>query len=116
MAIQTGDVPGAFALKDWLDDLPALRGRGMVAAGRPLPGRQGGVSDVLVVAVGSGGMASVLVGSLTSWLKTRGRPKTLKLSVERGKKKIELEMDQTADNAAIVAEILRVFDRDGDGA
>ncbi len=116
VAIGTGSVPDAFALKGWLDDVPTLRGHGTVATGRPLPGRQGGVSDVLVVALGTGGAASVLVGSLTSWLKTRARPRILKLSIERGKKKIELEMDQTTDSAAIVAEILRVFDGNGDGA
>jgi hypothetical protein len=116
VAIRVGSVPDAFALKGWLDDVPALRGRGAVMTGRPLPGRQGGVSDTLVVALGSGGAASVLVASLTSWIKTRGRPKTLKLSVERGKKKIEIEMEQTTDSAAIVAAILRVFEGDGDGS
>ncbi|WP_250033629.1 effector-associated constant component EACC1 [Paractinoplanes maris] len=62
------------ALGEWLRAEDALRGRVRIATPPPTSGSMGALSDGIVVAVGSGGLLTVLVSSLVSWV-TRDRSK-----------------------------------------
>jgi hypothetical protein len=62
---------GSAALLDWLWAEPELRGHVDRDASPPKPGSLGTVTDVLVVAVGSGGVATVLASALVSWIRRR---------------------------------------------
>ena len=112
-ALTTGSPPDAFALKAWFDDVPELRGRSAVDIGPTQVGELGGASDVLVVALGSGGAVSVLVSALVRWFSVRSRPRPLKLTVTQGKKKVSIEVDQTTRSAELIKEILGAIDGDG---
>jgi hypothetical protein len=59
------------ALRSWLSNEKELRGR--ISAGKPTdaPSEMGSVSDVLVVALGSGGALTVLINSLAIWLRNQ---------------------------------------------
>lgn len=116
ITLATGSPPEAFALKAWFDDLPDLRGRSTVQVGPAQVGNLGGVSDVLVVALGSGGAVSVVAGALVRWFSVRQRSHPLKLTVTNGKKKVSIEVDQTTGSADLVTKILRGIDIGDDGA
>lgn len=116
IALATGSPPEAFALKTWFDDLPELRGRSTVEVGPIQVGDLGGVSDVLVVALGSGGAVSVVAGALVRWFTVRRRSHPLKLTVTSGKKKVSIEVDQTTGSADLITQILRAIDDGEDGA
>lgn len=116
-AISAGSKTEAFALKNWLDEIRELRGRSDVVVLPTEPGYQGGVTDVLTVALGSGGAAALLVNALPKWLAMRGKASTLKVKFTRegGMMKVEVEVDQTRDSTALIKEILSAL-KDGDGA
>jgi Effector Associated Constant Component 1 len=113
VALTTGSPPDAFALKAWFDEVAELRGRSTVEVGPTRSGDLGGVSDVLVVALGSGGAVSVVAASLMRWLSARRRSYPLKLTVIKGKNKVSIEVDQTAGSAELITDILRAIDDHG---
>lgn len=115
-AISTGSKLDAFALKDWLDDVRELRGRSEVVVLPTDVGSQGGVTDVLVVALSSGGVVALLVDALPKWLALRRNVGSLKVKVTRqdGRTEVEVEMDQSGDRAALIETILHALE-DGDG-
>jgi hypothetical protein len=59
------------SLREWLSSEPEFRGRVQRDTPPAQPTDMGGLSDVLVVAVGSGGAMTVLLQSLGTWLKAR---------------------------------------------
>ncbi|MFG1891108.1 hypothetical protein ACGFIR_24990 [Micromonospora sp. NPDC049051] len=61
----------ATALLGWLRAEPELSGYVDRDASPPTTGSLGTVTDVLVVAVGSGGIATVLASALVSWIRRR---------------------------------------------
>ncbi|MGW6700026.1 effector-associated constant component EACC1 [Nocardia sp. NPDC055049] len=61
-----------ISLHEWLNHEPELRGKVHTDAhSKPAAGEMGWPVDVLVVSVGSGGAITVLVGSVTTWIRTR---------------------------------------------
>ena len=110
LAIATGDIDAAYELKDWLDDVPELRGRSAVEVGTTPVGHQGAVSDVLVVALGGGGVVTVLAGVLKSWIAAR-QPSRMTVVVRDGKNEVRVEMDQTTQSAELAESILRAIDQ-----
>jgi membrane-associated two-gene conflict system component 1 (EACC1) len=72
-------------LQDWLLNEPALLDcRVSRPPAIPEPGQMGAVSEVLVVALGSGGSGAALAGSLSVWLSTRVNDMTLKIRTQKG--------------------------------
>ncbi|MCW6003722.1 hypothetical protein K1W54_03890, partial [Micromonospora sp. CPCC 205371] len=67
----TGDTAVLEDLQDWLRREPELRGRVRHPPAPVSAGEMGGLSDTLVVALGSGGAISVLLGSVQVWLQRR---------------------------------------------
>jgi Effector Associated Constant Component 1 len=59
------------SLVRWLDGEAQLRGRVSARMAAPGPGEMGAGTEALIVALGSGGAVSVLIGSLSGWLRTR---------------------------------------------
>ncbi|MET8161817.1 hypothetical protein ABZT47_36135 [Sphaerisporangium sp. NPDC005289] len=58
------------ALRRWLDDDPDLLGNVRAQGTPPGPGRLGAL-EVLVAAVGQGGIATALASALVAWLRRR---------------------------------------------
>ncbi|QKW08373.1 hypothetical protein HUT18_20355 [Streptomyces sp. NA04227] len=86
---------GLAELSDWFAHEPELRGRVTADDEPPRPGELGSLTSVLVVAVGSGGVLSVLAASLKAFLalprrsdvriKVEGRPdgRTVEIDAKR---------------------------------
>ncbi|MEU4341490.1 hypothetical protein AB0H00_09500 [Nocardia sp. NPDC023852] len=66
-----GDADELFQLLEWFNDDDELRGRVSLPSNQIRPGQMGDLYDVLVVAVGAGGIAPALARSLTSWFTVR---------------------------------------------
>lgn len=91
-------------LEDWLLDDPGLAGCPITRpAGSPAPGEMGALSDVLVVALGSGGAGATLAGSLSVWLRTRVGDVTLRVRTAQG------EAELTARNASDAEALVTSF-------
>lgn len=91
-------------LEDWLLDDPELAGCPITRpAGSPAPGEMGALSDVLVVALGSGGAGATLAGSLSVWLRTRVGDVTLRVRTPQGE--TELTARNARDAQALVASV-----------
>jgi membrane-associated two-gene conflict system component 1 (EACC1) len=103
--ISVSDNPDASAeirsLFRWLrrdDDLPGTTVR--LAPAAPGPEHMGAASDVLVVALGSGGVGAVLARSLSVWV--QHRTSDLKLTFRGEKGTVELDGKRIKDPAAII--------------
>jgi Effector Associated Constant Component 1 len=73
------------SLEDWLLREPRLADCPItLPPAVPAEGRMGALSDVLVVALGSGGTGAVLAGALTMWLRTRVNDLTIHIHTENG--------------------------------
>jgi outer membrane biogenesis lipoprotein LolB len=83
--------PALESLADWLRGEPDLAGRVRLDAPPPRPGEMGSAVDTLMVAIGSGGVVSVLAASLKVWL-AQPRRSDIRLLIqgEQGQK-IEIE-------------------------
>ncbi|MBF6352926.1 hypothetical protein IU448_28520 [Nocardia flavorosea] len=66
-----GSADDLFQLLEWLNDNDQLRGRVKMPAEKVRPGQMGGLTDVLIVAAGAGGVATALARSLTTWFTVR---------------------------------------------
>ena len=82
---------GVESLSDWFRGEPELAGRLHVTGPIPGEGELGSLADVLVVAVGSGGMLSVLATSLKAWL-AQPRRSDVRIRVQRdGGQMVEID-------------------------
>jgi len=91
-------------LEDWLLDEPGLAGCPVTRPpARPEPGQMGALSDVLVVALGSGGMGVALANSLSVWLRTRVSDVSLRIRTKQGE--VELTASNTKNAAALIEAI-----------
>ncbi|MGY0500878.1 effector-associated constant component EACC1 [Nocardia sp. FBN12] len=84
-----GGTDELFRLLEWFRNDDALRGRVGLPAPRIREGQLGDIYDVLVVAVGAGGLAPALVRSLNSWFTTRRSD--IKLTLERDGVTVEVD-------------------------
>lgn len=100
-----------FRLLDWFRRDDALRGRVSLPTPKVREGQMGDIYDVLVVAVGAGGLAPVLVASLNSWFTTRRSDVQLRL--ERNGIVVELDAKRTNTTQAI-REIQNLLGESGD--
>lgn len=109
-AIEIHDSPDAFAelesLHGWLGNLPDLRGS--LTLGKPDrdPQEMGWLTDVLGVAVGNGGAATALAGSLATWLVSRRSHIKIRVTGPDGRS-TEVDVKQAKGNQADVEAMLR---------
>jgi hypothetical protein len=71
----------------------------------------GALSDVLIVALGSGGLGVSLAASLSVWLRTRVGDLTLRVRTEQGE--IELNARNAKDPEALIKAITPLVSSDG---
>ena len=75
----------SFSLYEWLRSEEELRGLVTLKRGKSAPGKMGELANIITIAVGSGGMASALVGSFSTWLTQRqNRQITVKVTTNNG--------------------------------
>lgn len=71
MISANGSSDDLFQLLEWFNDNDTLRGRVNLPTSRINPGQMGDLANVLVVALGAGGIATALTQSLTTWFTVR---------------------------------------------
>ena len=103
------------SLGDWLQDEPQLRGltRRVGAPTGPTELSGGGVTDLLTVALGSGGVAAILARSLNTWLRTRRPTITLTVSVNGRSATLQahnVDSQQTDETLKILRDVLAATD------
>jgi len=81
---ESTDSEDLYVLCKFLADDPALSGRLDIATTPAKPGEMGSIVEVLEVAVGSGGAVTVLLNSITTWLRNRGTDATIRVSTPDG--------------------------------
>lgn len=108
LTIQTdGTADDLFELREWLSNEDELRGRVSVPPIAIRPGEMGGLSDALMVAVGTGGMGTVLVQSLSSWLTARRSSIAVQLTRPDGTQlSVDARRIKTPEGIAAVKELI----------
>jgi hypothetical protein len=86
----SGAEDGAASLMSWLLAEVDLRGRIRLDGSPPPSGSLGAMTDVLTVAVGAGGSASVLASALVAWIRRRSGNTVIRVTRPDGSS-IELE-------------------------
>jgi hypothetical protein len=100
-----GDLADLKNLEDWLLNDPLLAGCAVtrpVAA--PEPGQMGAVSDVLVVALGSGGAGAALASSLSVWLRTRVGDLSVRIRTDQGE--VEVRTHNVRDAESLIRQVV----------
>ncbi|MGH3707830.1 MAG: effector-associated constant component EACC1 [Pseudonocardiaceae bacterium] len=107
ISAQDGDV--LRSLLEWLRHEDTLRGRVHTAPTPVPPGEMGGVLDVLVVALGSGGAGAALATSVSTWLSQPRRTDVkLTMTAEDGRH-LELNAHRVQDPAALLREVQQLL-------
>ncbi|MCC3767597.1 hypothetical protein [Streptomyces sp. UNOC14_S4] len=99
-----GDSTDTAALWHWLSAERELRGR---VSQVPSPIREtdlGSVTDLLTVAVGTGGAGTVLAGSLITWI--RSRRTAAKITIEASGKRVTLDIATAQDIYPLLQQLL----------
>ncbi|WP_063824903.1 effector-associated constant component EACC1 [Nocardia pseudovaccinii] len=106
----TGGSDELFRLLEWFRGDDALRGRVSLPRTATQEGQMGDLSDMLVVAVGAGGLGPALAMSLSAWLNTRRSD--IRVLVRRNG--VEVELDAKRANAPeLVREIQNLLAEPG---
>ncbi len=109
LSISADDGDVLRSVLDWLRREDTLRGRVRAASAPVRPGEMGGVFDVLIVALGSGGAGAALATSLSTWL-SQPRRADVKLTVTADDgRHIELDAHRVPDPAVLLREVERLL-------
>jgi hypothetical protein len=96
-----GGIDALASLEDWLLADPELASCEVSRpAASPSPGEMGALTDILVVALGSGGVGVALANSLSVWLGTRVDKVTLRIGTQKGD--IELTGHRAEDITTLI--------------
>ncbi|MFJ7334414.1 hypothetical protein ACIQUU_14325 [Streptomyces sp. NPDC101116] len=101
-----------LALIGWLRGGRDLQGRVHVLPAVPAENELGAGLDLLTVSLGSSGIATVLAGSLATWLQNRRTPTKIRISITRADRTLELETGDAAEAEALIQRFL-TDDTDG---
>ncbi|MGW3202137.1 effector-associated constant component EACC1 [Streptomyces sp. NPDC001118] len=93
-------------LADWLQHEPELRGLITFADPEPGPGELGALADALAVAVGSGGVLTVLAASLRAYV-SQPRKSDVRILVRAQGRSVTVEAKRVNDVEALLRETLR---------
>ncbi|GAA3853795.1 hypothetical protein GCM10022227_09150 [Streptomyces sedi] len=105
------------SLRRWLEAEAGLRGAVDVER-RPVgAGEMGALADTLTVAVGAGGVVTVLAGSLSGWLRQRRSDVRVEITASDGRR-VSVTARRVRDAPALIENVLAAEreSRDGDGA
>ena len=98
------------ALGEWLGGEDELRGRIRTVHGPVGDTEPGSVTELLIVALGTGGAGTVLASSLKTWLVTRRT--TAKITVESAGRSVTLNIQTAGEVGPLLEQILKVGDDD----
>lgn len=101
-----GSVDELFGLLEWFNDDDELRGRVRLPTAPIRPGEMGGLTEVLVVALGASGVAPVLARSLTTWFTHRRSDIALTLSAGETELTIDAKRVKTPEVAQALQALL----------
>ncbi len=101
-----------LALIGWLRGERGLQGRVHVLPAAPAENDLGAGLDLLTVSLGSSGIATVLAGSLATWLQNRRTPTKIRISITWAGRTLELETGDAAEAEALIQRFL-TDDTDG---
>jgi hypothetical protein len=96
------------SLCNWLRQADELRGSRVERVAAPIrPGQMGGVSDALVVALGTGGAGVVLAQSISVWLQTRVADIKVKITGPKGT--AEIDGQRIRDPASLLDQVRKIL-------
>jgi Effector Associated Constant Component 1 len=98
------------ALGEWLGGEDELRGRVRTVHGPVGDTELGSITELLTVALGTGGAGTVLASSLKTWLVTRRT--TAKITVESAGRSVTLNIQTAGEVGPLLEQILKVGDDD----
>lgn len=99
------------SLSSFLAQEPQLRGRLQLVDSLPPAGSLGAVTDVVMVAVGSGGALTALTGAAAVWLQSRGSAIKIRLQDSSGRS-AEIDADKVKGvDAATLRDLLGDVER-----
>jgi len=104
--LEGGSPEDIIDLTDWLGGENELRGRCHITPAPIGASELGSVSEVLTVALGSGGAGSVLASSLITWIRTRKTKAKIIIETEEGS--ISLDIETVRDIAPLLEQTLRM--------
>jgi len=104
IALVDGEAPELHSLYAWLQRDEEFRGQVKAVAAPAEPGDMGGVTEILTVALGGGGTAAVLVGTLSAWISARRTKISVDITVGDTTRRIEID----AANAAAAAQLFHI--------
>ncbi|MEU0412916.1 hypothetical protein ABZ307_34530 [Streptomyces griseorubiginosus] len=86
----------------WLRGERRLQGRVHVLPAPPAENELGAGLELLTVSLGSSGIATVLAGSLATWLQNRRTPTKIRISITRADRTLELGTGDAAEAEALI--------------
>lgn len=95
-------------LLEWLRSEPGLAGAVREIQRPPVPGELGGAVEVLVVALGSGGVAGTLATSLFGWL--RSKRSSLKVKITKNSRSLDINAMRDSDMLPVLQKFLEYKD------
>ncbi|QKW49511.1 effector-associated constant component EACC1 [Streptomyces buecherae] len=102
----------SLELAEWLRHERGLQGHVRLTQAAPAVGELGAGPDLLTVALGSGGIGTVLAGSLATWLQSRRTPTKVRITLTRADRTLEIETGDANEAETLIARFLS----DGNGA
>jgi membrane-associated two-gene conflict system component 1 (EACC1) len=104
------DPEGAtLSLRNWLDGEDSLRGRVTMDEVPIGEGEMGAVSDVSMVALGSGGAGAVLATSLATWI--RQLRSDVSVRIQRGETSVELHAARVQDESKLLEQLVSLLEQ-----
>ncbi|GAA1582249.1 hypothetical protein GCM10009789_40020 [Kribbella sancticallisti] len=94
------------SLRDWLSADDTFRGRVTLETSHRGTEDMGAVIDLLVVAVGSGGAATVLAGAIATWLRTRRSDVTVEIVESAHHRTVKVTALRVKDAEAMIRGVL----------
>ncbi|MBB5801341.1 hypothetical protein F4560_001109 [Saccharothrix ecbatanensis] len=113
VTINDGGVEELLSLQRWLGEQDDFAGLTSLQRTEPSPGQMGSVLDTIIVAAGSGGAVTALIGTLSVWMRNRGAKITA--TVKKGDRSVTIDADRVrpaelAQLREMVAEFSRTLD------
>lgn len=106
--VMASSITEAQQLVDWLGGNPTLRGKVTVPTVPVAEGYQGSTSDIVAVALGSGGAVAVLINILPTWLKLRRNSGKIRVRFRnKDGEEFDTELEHMQDRDAILKDILQ---------
>ncbi|MFF8285958.1 hypothetical protein ACF06W_25015 [Streptomyces albus] len=104
-----------LSLADWLRYEEDLRGKTRLEHREIVPGRMGGLPEAVVVALSTGGAATVLARATIEWVKQRKSDVTVK-AVKPNGESFEIDLRRVTEPETLAAQLCDFLSREQPGA